>query len=77
MGKINKVADEKLPQDLQDAINTFIKQTNIVDEYNLDTMPIEYFVNLINKLYENKDYKTVMDLLGLLESVVDVKRKKL
>ena len=77
MDKINKVADEKLPQDLQDAINTFIKQTNIVDEYNLDTMPIEYFVNLINKLYENKDYKTVMDLLGLLESVVDVKRKKL
>ena len=50
MDKINKVADEKLPQDLQDAINTFIKQTNIVDEYNLDTMPIEYFVNLINKL---------------------------
>ena len=77
MDKINKVADEKLPQDLQDAINTFIKQTNIVDEYNLDTMPIEYFVNLINKLYEHKDYKMVMDLLELLESVVDAKRKKL
>ena len=77
MDKIKKVADEKLPQDLQDAINTFIKQTNIVDEYKLDTMPIEYFVNLINKLYDYKDYKTVMDLLEIMESVVDAKRKKL
>mgnify|MGYP003681086525 FL=1 len=74
---INKIADEKLPQDLQDAINTFIKQTSIVDEYKLDNMPIEYFINLINKLYDYKDYKTVMDLLEILESVVDVKRKKL
>ena len=74
---IKKIADGKLPQDLQDAINTFIKQTNIVDEYKLDSMPIEYFINLINKLYEYKVYKTVMDLLNIMESVVDVKRKKL
>jgi len=74
---INKIADEKLPQDLQDAINTFIKQGTIIDEYKLDSMPIEYFINLINKLYEYKDYKTVMDLLEIMESMVDAKRKKL
>ena len=74
---IKKIADEKLPQDLQDAINTFIKQGTIIDEYKLDSMPIEYFINLKNKLYEYKDYKTVMDLLEIMESMVDAKRKKL
>ena len=47
---INKRADENLPQDLQDTINTFIEQANIVEKYGLDTMPMEYFVNLIEKL---------------------------
>ena len=50
---IKKIADEKLPQDLQDAINTFIKQGTIIDEYKLDSMPIEYFINLINKPWSN------------------------
>ena len=39
---INKKANENLPQDLQDTINTFIEQANIVEEYDLDTMPMEY-----------------------------------
>ena len=53
---ITKRADKNLPQDLQDTINTFIEQANIVEEYDLDTMPMEYFVNLIEKLKEYHNY---------------------
>ena len=71
----DKVANEELPQDLQDTINTFIKQSEIIEEYNLDSMPIEYFINLINKLYAYKNYTAVMDLLDILERAVEIKRK--
>ena len=60
---IDKRADEALPQDLQDTINTFIEQANITEEHNLDTMPIEYFINLIEKLKEYHNYPLIMDLL--------------
>ena len=60
---IKKRADESLPQDLQDTINTFIEQANIVEKYGLDTMPMEYFVNLIKKLKDYHNYPLVMDLL--------------
>jgi hypothetical protein len=60
---IDKRADETLPQDLQDTINTFIEQANITEEHNLDTMPIEYFINLIEKLKEYHNYPLIMDLL--------------
>jgi|TARA_B100000073_G_scaffold340026_1_gene339262 hypothetical protein len=64
---INKKANENLPQDLQDTINTFIEQANIVEEYDLDTMPMEYFVNLIEKLKEYHEYPLIMDLLKSVE----------
>ena len=64
---IKKRADESLPQDLQDTINTFIEQANIVEKYGLDTMPMEYFVNLIEKLKDYLNYPLVMDLLKILE----------
>lgn len=71
---INKKANENLPQDLQDTINTFIEQVNIVEEYNLDTMPIEYFINLLNKLYDYNEYDTVMELITLIEDIVNIKK---
>ena len=37
MMPITKRADKNLPQDLQDTINTFVEQANIVEEYDLDT----------------------------------------
>ena len=64
---IKKRADESLPQDLQDTINTFIEQANIVEKYGLVTMPMEYFVNLIKKLKDYHNYPLVMDLLKILE----------
>ena len=73
---IKKRADESLPQDLQDTINTFVEQANIVEEYDLDTMPMEYFVNLIEKLKEYHNYPLVMDLLKILEQDENFKKKK-
>ena len=44
--KIEKQAEKFLPQDLQDVINTFIKQFNIMEEYDLDHIPPEYLKKL-------------------------------
>ncbi len=74
--QITKRADKNLPQDLQDTINTFVEQANIVEEYDLDTMPMEYFVNLIEKLKEYHNYPLVMDLLKILEQDENFKKKK-
>ena len=37
----NKKSAELLPQDLQDAINTFVEQFNLMEEYDLEEIPIE------------------------------------
>ena len=76
MMAITKRANENLPQDLQDTINTFIEQANIVEEYNLDTMPMEYLVNLIEKLKDYHNYPVAMDLLKILEQDVNFRKIK-
>lgn len=38
---------DDLPEDLRIAIETFIQQVIIMEEYNLDYMNSEYYVNLI------------------------------
>ena len=53
---IDKKANKYLPQDVQDAINTFLKQFNIMEEYNLDNIPPEYTVNLLNTLSKYPEY---------------------
>ena len=45
----NKRAATFLPQDLQDAINTFVEQFNIMEAYNLETIPTEYLEKLFRK----------------------------
>ena len=66
MPKINKKAQDFLPQDLQDAINTFIEQFNIMEEYNLDTIPSEYTINLLETMSKYPEYnKVTMDLMEL------------
>ena len=47
---MNKRAAIFLPQDLQDAINTFIEQFTIMEEYNLNTIPSEYTANLLETM---------------------------
>jgi len=56
-----------LPKDLQDAINTFVEQFNIMEEYNLDTIPSEYTINLLETMKKYPEYNSVMlDLIEIL-----------
>ena len=69
---IDKIADENLPQDLQDSINTFIEQANILERYDLDTIPVEYFTNLLTTLSKHKEYKVVEKLLKIAKNSGDL-----
>ncbi len=69
---IEKIADENLPQDLQDSINTFIEQANILERYDLDTIPQEYFTNLLTTLSKHKEYKAVENLLNIAKNSGDL-----
>jgi hypothetical protein len=61
-----KRAAKFLPKDLQDAINTFIEQFNIMLEHNLDTIPTEYTVNLFKVLSKYPEYnKDTLDLIRI------------
>ena len=65
---IDKKASKFLPQDVQDAINTFITQTNIIEEYDLDSMPPEYTTNLLKTLGKYPEFINVafelMDIIN-------------
>ena len=76
MMPITKRADKNLPQDLKDTINKFVEQANIVERYCLDTMPMEYFINLIEKLKEYHNYPLAMQLLKILEQDENFRKKE-
>ena len=65
---IDKKASKFLPQDVQDAINTFIIQTNILEEYDLDSIPPEYTMNLLKTLGKYPEFINVafelMDIIN-------------
>ena len=65
---IDKKASKFLPQDVQDAINTFIVQTNILEEYDLDSIPPEYTMNLLKTLGKYPEFINVafelMDIIN-------------
>ena len=66
---IDKKASKFLPQDVQDAINTFIAQTNILEEYDLDSMPPEYTMNLLKTLGKYPEFINVaLELIDILNS---------
>ena len=65
---ISKRAEKWLPQELQNAINTFIEQFNIMEEYDLDHVPSEYLTNLFKTMSKYPQYNNVlMDLLELVK----------
>jgi len=68
---IDKRAHNWLPEDLQSAINTFIKQFNIMEEYDLDHIPPEYLKKLFKTMSKYPQYNSV--LLDLLEIVKNEK----
>ena len=65
---IDRKASKFLPQDVQDAINTFITQTNILEEYDLDSIPPEYTINLLKTLAKYPEFINVafelMDIIN-------------
>ena len=71
MKMVNKKAQDFLPQDLQDAINTFIEQFNIMEEYDLDHIPPEYLEKLFRTMNNYPEYNNV--LLDLLDIVMNEK----
>ena len=66
---IDKKASKFLPQDVQDAINTFITQTNIIEEYDLEFMPPEYTMNLLKTLGKYPEFINVaFELIDILSN---------
>ena len=64
----DKRAAEFLPDDLQIAINTFIEQFNIMEEHNLDTIPTEYSIGLLETMQQYPEYNNLLlDLITVLE----------
>ena len=66
---MNKRAEKWLPEDLQDAINTFVEQFNIMEEHNLDSIPPEYTTNLFKVMSNYPEYNTtLLELLGIVNN---------
>ena len=66
---IDKKASKFLPKDVQDAINTFITQANILEEYDLDFMPPEYTTNLLKTLGKYPEFINVaFELIDILSN---------
>ncbi len=58
---------EDIPEDVKVAIETFIQQALIVEEYNLDFMPSEYMANLMETLSNYPEYTdVVLELIDIL-----------
>ena len=65
----DRKASKFLPQDVQDAINTFITQTNILEEYDLDSIPPEYTMNLLKTLGKYPEFISVaFELMNIINN---------
>jgi len=66
--KVKKKAADFLPDDVQNAINAFIKQVNIMAEYKLNSMPHEYVKNMLEVIAKYPEYnKLLMDMISVLK----------
>ena len=69
---INKRAGKWLPDELQSAINTFIEQFNIMEEYDLDSIPTEYLKGLFKTMSKYPEYNSILlDLLDIVNNEKD------
>jgi len=70
MNKYKELSAAKfLPQEVQDVINSFIQQFNIMVEYGLDEIPREYGENLIKTLSKYPEHRLLAyDLLECLNN---------
>ncbi len=68
MKKVKKKAADFLPDDVQNAINTFIEQFNIMVEYKLNSIPHEYVKNMLEVIAKYPEYnKLLMDMINVLK----------
>ncbi len=62
-----KRPNPNLPQDLYVAIDTFMQQTVIIGQNELDFMPPEYMENLVRAVAKYPEYSSFLeDLLAIL-----------
>ena len=58
-----EILEEDMPHDLKVAIETLVTQASIMEEYNLEEMPIEYAQNLIDMSVKYPEYEELVDNL--------------
>ena len=58
-----EILEEDMPHDLKVAIESVVTQANIMEEYNLEDMPLEYAQNLIDMSVKYPEYEELVDNL--------------
>ena len=58
-----EILEEDMPPDLKVAIETLITQASIMEEYDLEEMPLEYAQNLIDVSLKYPEYNELIDNL--------------
>tara|TARA_A100001011_G_scaffold52897_1_gene51151 strand:- start:1611 stop:1883 length:273 start_codon:yes stop_codon:yes gene_type:complete len=58
-----EILEEDMPHDLKVAIEAVVTQTSIMEEYDLDEMPLEYVQNLIDISLKYPEYNELVDNL--------------
>ena len=70
-----EILEEDMPNDLKVAIETLVTQASIMEEYNLDEMPLEYAQNLIDMSEKYPEYnelvENLVDAIGFHVEYVD------
>lgn len=69
MKKVKKKAAHFLPDEVQNAVNAFIQQFNIMVEYKLNSIPHEYVKNMLEAISKYPEYnKLLMDMIDVLKT---------
>ena len=58
-----EILEEDMPHDLKVAIETLVTQASIMEEYNLEEVPIEYVQNLIDVSLNYPEYDELVNNL--------------
>ena len=58
-----EILEKGMPDDLKVAIEAIVTQASIMEEYNLEEMPLEYAQNLIDMSVKYPEYEELVDNL--------------
>ena len=58
-----EILDKDMPHDLKVAIEAVVTQASIMEEYDLEEMPLEYAQNLIDMSQKYPEYEELVDKL--------------